>query len=133
MKCYVSYRNENTEDYYYDDLYTNDKEEESLDDYDFDNLDVSQGGLEQSRSHASKEISNYLTRFSKQGTRHRAHITTSGNLILRQVTRADKGNYVCRATNMVGSKSSEPATLSVHGKFWHKLPIVAQEIKLYHD
>ena len=47
---------------------------------------------------------------------NRVQITTSGNLILQKVTKADKGSYVCRATNMVGSKSSESAILSVHGK-----------------
>ena len=123
INCVVFYSNGNLEDYYYDESYTKNKEWDSLEDYNFDHLDAKQGGLEPSKSHASKEISNYLTRFNKQGTRHRAHITTSGNLILRQVTRADKGSYVCRATNMVGSKSSEAATLSVHGKSWNKLTI----------
>ena len=51
-----------------------------------------------------------------KGNRPQAQITGDGNLILRHVTKEDKGSYVCRATNMVGSKNSEAAVLSVHGK-----------------
>ena len=69
------------------------------------------------QSREAKEISNYLTKFHNQDTRHRLHVSESGNLVLEHVTRADKGSYVCKATNMVGSKSSEAAILSVHGKY----------------
>ena len=85
-------------------------------DYDIRNLHVGEIGTGQSQTGVSKEISNFLSKFNQKDSKHRTHITESGNLVLRQVTREDKGSYVCRATNMVGTKNSEAALLSVHGK-----------------
>jgi hypothetical protein len=46
----------------------------------------------------------------------RIMVTETGNLVIRDVTRTDAGDYVCQAVNMVGVRDSEPAKLSVHGK-----------------
>ena len=43
-------------------------------------------------------------------------MSPSGDLILHHVTKTDEGDYVCRASNMVGTRDSENARLSVHGK-----------------
>ena len=42
-------------------------------------------------------------------------VTESGNLVIHNTQKSDAGEYVCRAVNMVGSKDSEPAKLSVQG------------------
>ena len=57
------------------------------------------------------EDSTSLSRLSS-----RMEITHSGNLVLKSVAKEDEGDYVCRATNMVGTRDSESARLSVHGK-----------------
>ena len=82
-------------------------------DYDIDGKD---DRFAQSPTREAKEISHFLTQFKNQHSKHRLHVTDTGNLVIRKVTREDKGSYVCRATNMVGSKSSEEAVLSVHGR-----------------
>ena len=46
----------------------------------------------------------------------RLEVAPSGDLVLHRVTKTDEGDYVCRASNMVGTKDSESARLSVHGK-----------------
>jgi len=43
-------------------------------------------------------------------------VTESGNLVIQNVQKSDDGDYICRAVNMVGSKDSEPAKLTVLGK-----------------
>ena len=83
----------------------------------------------QPQSREAKEISNYLTKFHNQDTRNRFYISESGNLVLKHVTREDKGSYVCKATNMVGSKSSEAAILSVHGKYKYKIITIYQTLQ----
>ena len=103
------------EDYYYDE-YSTENDDDVFNDYNIRRLHDGEFGNGQSQTGVSKEISNYLAKFNHQDSKHRIHITDSGNLVLRQVTREDKGSYVCRATNMVGTKSSEVAILSVHGK-----------------
>ena len=86
-----------------------------MDDYDSHTSDSTADIFSKPQSREAKEISNFLTQFKKETSKQRLHVTESGNLVLRKVTREDKGSYVCRATNMVGSKSSEEAFLSVHG------------------
>ena len=96
-------------------MYSIDKNSNVIDDYNSDILDPTDDRISKPQSREAKEISNFLTQFKKQTSKQRLHVTESGNLVLRKVTREDKGSYVCRATNMVGSKSSEEAFLSVHG------------------
>ena len=86
-----------------------------MDDYDSHTSDSTADIFSKPQSREAKEISNFLTQFKKETSKQRLHVTESGNLVLRKVTREDKGRYVCRASNMVGSKSSEEAFLSVHG------------------
>ena len=106
------------DDYYYDELYPKEKSHGAFEDYETGTFDIRQKGFAHSQTLESKEISNYLIQFNNnQDSKHRKHITESGNLVLRHVTREDKGSYVCRASNMVGSKSSEAAILSVHGEY----------------
>ena len=73
------------------------------------------------RSSDSQDSRNYFAKYAQssmgQSAKHKAQITNSGNLILHHVTKADRGSYVCRAMNMVGSRDSEAAILSVHGKY----------------
>ena len=107
MKYYRS------DEYYYDeDLYSREIDDGRYEDYNSKPIVFAQP-----QSREAKEISNYSTKFHNQDTRHRLHVSESGNLVLEHVTRVDKGSYVCKATNMVGSKSSEAAILSVHGKY----------------
>ena len=51
----------------------------------------------------------------------RMEISELGNLIIRDVAKMDEGNYVCEASNMAGTRRSEPAKLSVYGKYIHRL------------
>ena len=105
----LSYR---SDDYYYDELYPRENEYGSFEDYENGQLNAGEDEFGQLQNRESHEKYNFMN----QDTKHRVQVTESGNLVLRHVTRQDKGSYVCRATNMVGSKSSEAATLSVHGK-----------------
>ena len=46
----------------------------------------------------------------------RISISDQGNLVVRDASKSDAGLYVCRAHNMVGTRSSEPAKLRVLGE-----------------
>ena len=92
-----------------------DKTDYSLKDYNDENLLSTDNIFAQPQTSEAKEISNFLNQFKKQTSKKRLHVTDTGNLLIRKVSRDDKGSYVCRASNMVGSKSSEAAILSVHG------------------
>ncbi len=46
----------------------------------------------------------------------RISISDQGNLVIRDAAQSDAGEYECRAHNMVGSRSSEPANLRVFGE-----------------
>ena len=92
-----------------------DKTEYSLNNYDDKNSESTNNEFAQPQTSEAKEISNFLSQFKKQTSKKRWHVTDTGNLVIRKVSRDDKGSYVCRASNMVGSKSSEAAVLSVHG------------------
>ena len=49
---------------------------------------------------------------------NKSHILLHGhNLVLQEVTRRAKGEYVCRASNALGSVSSKPAALNVMCKW----------------
>ena len=92
-----------------------DKTDYNLIDYDNENLESTDDKFAHPQTSEAKEISNFLSQFKKQTSKKRWHVTDTGNLVIRKVSRDDKGSYVCRASNMVGSKSSEAAVLSVHG------------------
>ena len=97
---------------YYDEFYPMDKNDDMFKGYDVDGSDDK---FAHSQTREAKEISHFLTQFKNQHSKHRLHVTDTGNLVIQNVVREDKGSYICRATNMVGSKSSEEAILSVHG------------------
>jgi leucine-rich repeat transmembrane protein FLRT len=44
-------------------------------------------------------------------------ISNEGNLILSQARLTDMGNYTCGAQNVASKRLSEPARLTVYGKF----------------
>jgi len=43
-------------------------------------------------------------------------LSNENSLLIAQVKKTDAGNYTCVASNIVGSYSSEPAELIVHGR-----------------
>ena len=56
----------------------------------------------------------FIVLFSGAGSRYR--IKGQGSLYINNVTEADAGTYICRATNLEDSADSE-ASLVVHGKW----------------
>ena len=46
----------------------------------------------------------------------RIRVTETGNLVIRDAEKSDAGEYYCRAENMVATRDSDVARLSVHGK-----------------
>ncbi|XP_075749893.1 protein sax-3-like isoform X1 [Rhipicephalus microplus] len=46
----------------------------------------------------------------------RVRLLAQGTLLIADVRLSDEGRYVCRATNMLGTRDSPPALLSVHTK-----------------
>ena len=46
----------------------------------------------------------------------RVSVSEQGNLVIRDAGQSDAGDYVCRAHNMVGTRTSEPAELIVLGE-----------------
>ncbi|KAL3208040.1 hypothetical protein MRX96_039317, partial [Rhipicephalus microplus] len=46
----------------------------------------------------------------------RVRLLAQGALVIADVRPSDQGRYVCRATNMLGTRDSPPALLSVHTK-----------------
>ena len=61
----------------------------------------------------------------------RIRMSESGNLVIRDVEKSDDGDYVCRAENMVGSRDSDVAHLSVHGELVRGSCIV--NINIFHS
>ena len=50
------------------------------------------------------------------GSSKRIRQTETGNLVIRDVEKSDAGEYFCQAENMVGTRTSDVARLSVHIK-----------------
>ena len=46
----------------------------------------------------------------------RIHIHDNGDLVINMATLQDAGEYVCIASNIAGTKSSDPALLTIIGK-----------------
>ena len=46
----------------------------------------------------------------------RIRLTDTGSLVIRDAENSDTGEYFCRAENLVGSRDSDVARLSVHSK-----------------
>ena len=47
----------------------------------------------------------------------RIRFTDTGSLVIRDAENSDTGEYFCRAENLVGSRDSDVARLSVHSKW----------------
>ena len=65
-----------------------------MDDYDSDKSDSTDDIFSSPQSREAKEISNFLTQFKKQTSKQRLHVTESGNLVIRKVTREEEPNIV---------------------------------------
>ena len=50
---------------------------------------------------------------------------------VRDAERSDAGQYYCRAENLVGSRDSDAARLSVHSKYSDILQIIADFLMIF--